>query len=156
MTPPVWPRRSATPLVILAAAMWASACCEITGSCEKKQDCAERQQSYVGSFNTFLNNGAPVATFRLDQTVTQYQGSDCPLSGGGPVTLTITSTAPVPLRFEYLLQGLGATGLVVWSYQGSVSRIAPGQSIAVGQVATTPVRVDVGARASLGNVAQVP
>ncbi len=131
-----------------------AACCEITGSCETS-DCTPEITPLTASFNTFAANGAPVATFRLTQDHLS-PADGCNGERGGPVTLAVTGIAPVPLRFDYTLQGVGASGLVVWSNAGSVPRLAPGQTLNLGQVARTPVRVDVGARAILANIFTVP
>ncbi|WP_157373373.1 hypothetical protein [Algoriphagus terrigena] len=122
------------------------------GSCIS---CSPTQATYINSVNTVLSNGAPVANFRFTHDYSAYH-FQCSQTNGGPITATITSSAPVALRFDYLIQGLGATGLNAWSYQGSIIRIAPGEAIFVSQVAQTPVRVDVGVRILLSNVIQVP
>lgn len=119
------------------------------------EPCVKSETPVVNSFSTALTNGAPVAVFRLDQTVVSYQPAGCDASGG-PVMLTLTSSAPVALRFDYTIQGLNALGGPAWSFQGSIAKLAPGQTLVVGQVANTPVRVDVGARAFLANVFVVP
>lgn len=131
-----------------------SACCDLTGSCEAC-DGSTAVQTLTNSFNTFTVTGAPVATFRLQQEFRSAPGG-CAGDSDGAISLSITGIAPVPLRFDYTVQGVGATGLVVWSRAGSVPRLAPGQTIDLGQVARSPVRVDVGARAILDNIAAVP
>ncbi|MCC6930712.1 MAG: hypothetical protein IT359_17110 [Gemmatimonadaceae bacterium] len=130
-----------------------AACCDITGSCSEV--CEESTQLLTNSFNTYTVTGAPVATFSLSQHHRSASAS-CGDASGGAVTLSVTGIAPVPLRFEFQVQGVGATGLVVWNHAGSVPRLAPGQTLDLGQVARTPVRVDVGARALLSNIASVP
>ena len=132
-----------------------SGCCKITGDCPVEADCKPIVQSLTNSFNTFAANGSAVATFRLTQ---EHQSFPARCSGvvGGPVSLSVTGIAPVPLRFDYTLQGLGATGLVVWTNSGTVPRLAPGQRLNVGQVAQTPVRIDIAARALLLNILTVP
>ncbi len=141
-------------VLIAGSVLLLSACCDITGSCEAC-DSATETRTLTNSFNTFTAAGAPVATFRLVQEH-RSASSSCGDAGTSPVSLSITGTAPVPLRFDYLVQGVGATGLVVWSSAGSVPRLAPGQVLQLGMVASTPVRVDVGARALLNNIAAVP
>jgi hypothetical protein len=143
-------------LTILVGLLATTSACDLLFPEEKKEQCVASQQVYSGSFNTFASNGAPVARFSLQQQYTDYSPAGCNNGRGGPVTLTITSTAPVPLAFTYTLEGVGASGLVVWSYQGGVTRIAPGQTIQVGQVASSVVRVDVGARAVFTSLSQVP
>jgi hypothetical protein len=150
--------RSGRGVVAVACAWAATGCCEITGTCnddDDKERCTSEQITYSNTFNTYLTNGAPVARFDLRQDFTRYAAA-CTETSGGPISLSIVSTAPIPLRFDYSLEGLGATGLLVWRYVGTINRIAPGQRIDVGQVASTPVRVDVAARATLAGVVSVP
>ena len=112
-----------------------------------RPDCSATTDTYSNSFMTYLNTGAPVARFTLNQTVTSYPvNSECP-DTQGEIQLQITSAAPIPVSFTYNLQGLGATGLVVWSYNGVVNRLSPGETVSQGVVANSPVRVDIGARA---------
>jgi len=118
--------------------------------------CDKSEVPLLNSFNTYIANGAPVATFRLTQTFVEDSPIGCHTDDAFPVFLTLTSTAPVPLRFDYTLQGRGATGLIVWTYQASVARLEPGQVLDVGQVASTPVRADIGATVALSNVLQLP
>lgn len=144
---------SARGVWVLSLSLLLSACCEITGSCS--EGCATSPEVLTNSFNTYTATGAPVATFRLSQEHRSSSGS-CSDNGNDAVALSVTSIAPVPLRFDFQVQGVGATGLVVWNHAGSVPRLAPGQTLDLGQVARTPVRVDVGARAFLSNIATVP
>lgn len=137
-------------LVLCLLTVTGSSCAEPAGP-----DCTPQVQDYVNSFNTFLLNGAPVAVFTLAQDYATYP-VECTQQDGGPITLTLTSSAPVPLRFDYTVRGLGATGLIMWSYSGTVARLGPGEARNVGLVATTPVRVDIAAEALLFNVVQVP
>jgi hypothetical protein len=139
---------------MMSLTLMLSACCDITGSCEAC-DSSTDVQPLTNSFNTFTATGAPVATFRLEQEH-RSATSACDDASDNAISLSITGIAPVPLRFEYLVQGVGATGLVVWSRAGSVPRLAPGQTIELGQIARSPVRVDVGARVILNNIAAVP
>ncbi|MCC6773277.1 MAG: hypothetical protein IT360_18980 [Gemmatimonadaceae bacterium] len=147
------PRALLRQMLTVLCPVMLGACCEITGECQEC-DSAPAANTLSNSFNTYAATGAPVASFRLTQDH-QSAGSGCAPAGGSAVALSVTSIASVPLRFDYLVQGVGATGLVVWSRSGSVPRLAPGQSLDVGQVARTPVRVDVGARAILTNIAVV-
>jgi hypothetical protein len=144
------------PRIMIVALTSAFTACDGDGISEPEVNCTPQVQQYVASTNAFTPTGAPVAVFRANQEHTTYPGgSQCgPL--GGPVTLTITGSAPIPIRFDYIIQGLGATGLVVWSYEGSIPRIVPGESNNVGLVATTPVRVNIGVRVGVANVQQVP
>ena len=118
-------------------------------------ECTSTAETYTGTFPTFTTIGAPVGQFTLVQSYTSHSPAGCN-ENSGPVVLSITSTAPVPLGFSYTLQGLGATGLTVWTYNGVVPRITPGQTISVGQVASTRVHVDVGARVVFTSLSQVP
>lgn len=144
---------SAGRMWLLPLALLLTACCEITGSCEA--DCEQSAVDLSNTFNTYTVTGAPVATFRLNQTHVSVSSS-CSGGNGSAVTLSVSSIAPVPLKFDFQVQGVGATGLVVWNHAGSVPRLAPGQTLDLGQVARTPVRVDVGARAFLSNIVTVP
>src|SRR5690606_13363479 len=56
--------------------------------------CTPTQNYYVNSFNTYLANGAPVANFKLEQNHETYH-IQCSETTGGPIKLTVTSTAPV-------------------------------------------------------------
>lgn len=132
----------------------------LLASCDtepSKPTCEQREERYGASYPTFTVQGAPVAVFALEQDYARFEPAGCNLQGqGGPVRLTVTGTAPVPLSFGYTVQGLGATGLVVWTHSGAVQRLTPGQSIAIGQVARTPVRADIGAAISLTGINVVP
>lgn len=117
--------------------------------------CTASSQTYSYAAPTFTVAGAPVANFSFNQNYTSYSPALCK-ADQGLVNLSITSTAPVPLSFSYNLQGRGATGLIVWSYASTISRIAPGQTINVGQVVNTPVLVNLGVTILLSAITQVP
>lgn len=122
------------------------------GSCIS---CDPVERRFSNSFNTYTFNGAPVANFKLEQINISYNPA-CSEQSSGPVKLTVTSTAFVPLRIDFLLQGLGASGLVIWSYSHTIPRLVPNETYIIPQVVDTPVRVDLGARVFFQSVIQVP
>jgi hypothetical protein len=104
--------------------------------------------------------GLPVARFDLTQdfvTHTPYEACvEGPLQDVGVVSLKVTSTASATLAIEFDVQGLNADGTPVWFQRETIQRIAPGQTVDVGEVSTSPTHVDKGARVILTSVTVVP
>jgi hypothetical protein len=101
--------------------------------------------------------GPPVLQFDFTQDYKDFEPAGCNLSEvGGPIRLRIRSLVSSPVRFTYVVQGVGATGLRLWTYSGAVSRLAPSDEIDVGQVANSATRVDVGVAITFANFATVP
>ncbi len=107
------------------------------------------------TFHTYSDAGVRVAAFGLHQLFASYPPG-CSHPVGGEVDLVITSEALAPLAFSYALRGYDNDAVRVWSYDGEVARIAPGDSIVVGAVANSRVRVDVNTRVAFTALMVVP
>lgn len=135
----------------------------ITSGC-KDASCTTRTTQFATTVNTVgyapPTLELPVARFDVTQNYVSHTPYEAcvtgPLEDVGTIDLTITSTAAWPVSFAYELQGVNEAGNAMWFYRDSVARLATGQSLSVGRVATSPVRVDLGARVVLTYVAQVP
>jgi hypothetical protein len=127
-------------------------------------ECITQSTDYTNSVSTVgyvgPTLGKPVARFDLTQhfiSHTPYAAcAQGPLQDVGVVELTITSLASTPLSIAYDVQGLNASGNMMWNYASKVVRIMPNETVSVGQVAVTPVRVDLGAKVVLTAVDPVP
>lgn len=117
--------------------------------------CVAQQLVIDSTFHTYTDGGVPVATFGLHQLYASYPDG-CSSNGGGLVDLVITSDAIVPIAFTYTMRGYDQNAVRDWSYDGAVGRIAPGDSILVGTVVRSRVRVDVNTRVGIGSITVVP
>ena len=97
--------------------------------------------------------GQPVARFDLTQDFISHEPyaacAQGPLQDVGAVRLSVTSIAATPLAIEFDVQGLNADSIPVWSQPGQIQRIAPGQTVEVGQISTSPTHVDHGAKVDI-------
>jgi hypothetical protein len=135
----------------------------ITSGC-KDENCVTRTTQYATTVNTVGYSGPtaglPVARFDVKQNYISHTPYEAcitgPLEDVGTIDLTITSIAAWPVSFAYELQGVNEAGNPMWFYRDSVARLGMGQTLSVGRVATSPARVDLGARVIFTYVAQVP
>jgi hypothetical protein len=130
----------------------------------KDPSCTTQSTKYATTVSTVgytgPTTGLPVARFDVMQNYVSHTPYEAcvtgPLQDVGTIDLTITSIAAWPVSFAYELQGVNADGNPMWFFRDSVARLAPGQTLSVGRVATSPVPVDLGARVIFTFVAQVP
>lgn len=118
--------------------------------------CVAAQETTHAAFPTYASNGQAVAEFRLTHVLTSYTPNGCQASTGQN-TLVITSMAAVPVAFSYTLYKLRVDNTVSWSYNGNVTRLAPGQSIDQGVVSNALGRANAGSwRVVFNSLSQVP
>lgn len=157
-----WPRaflRRCTPSLLRSAIVsallpfFAAAC----GATDRVAGgpCVAQQLVIDSTFHTYTDGGVPVAAFGLHQLYSSYPDG-CSRNVGGLVDLVITSDAFVPLAFTYTMRGYDQKAVRDWSYDGVVGRIAPSDSIVVGTVVRSRVRVDVNTRVGFGSITVVP
>ena len=142
-------------LCLASMAILGGCSCEIWDDCPTP--CTSSQRQYTNSQTAILVSGTPVLQFDFTQDYTDYDPAGCNLSGmGGPIRLRIRSLVSSPVRFTYVVQGVGATGLRLWTYSGAVNRLDPSGVMDVGQVAQSATRVDVGVLVAFSNFTAVP
>jgi hypothetical protein len=107
------------------------------------EECAPLEDIRNAAFPTFVN-GQTVAEFALTQVYTSYEPNGC-RSAKSAISLRISSQALVPVAFSYTLRKISqADGHIVWSYNGNVIRLAPGQTIDVGQISSNLGNITLG------------
>jgi hypothetical protein len=115
--------------------------------------CTVTESVYTASGDAVPTGGSAVARVDAAQSFKKYGPAGCsgePLQSVGVVSATITSTSAAPMRLTFSVQGLDANGNPAWNFPkgtGSqsdpnpstytVDPFAPGQSVDLGQVATT-------------------
>ena len=129
-------------------------------------ECVTQTTQYTATVNTVgyfgPMTGQPIARFDLTQdfiTHTPYEAcAQGPLQDVGNVDLKITSLVSKPIFLKYDVQGLDETGIPVWSHADTLGvTIAPNQTLAVGQIITTPRQLgNGGARVLLQAAEYVP
>lgn len=147
--------RSRVELVAVGALLFAIGC----GS-----DCVVQNTEYTTSVSTVgyvgPTQGKPVARFDLKQNYishTPYEAcAQGPLQDVGIVEMSVTNISGLTLSIEYDVQGLNASGNMVWDFPSKIARIAPNETVAVGQVGVSPVPVNLGAKVVLTAVTVVP
>ena len=110
--------------------------------------------STVGYFGPM--NGLPVARFDLTQdfiTHTPYEAcAQGPLQDVGVVRLKVTSLAAKPLELKFDVQGLNADSIPVWKQAVVIPRIAPNETLDLGDITVTPTQLRLGAVIVLSGV----
>jgi hypothetical protein len=104
--------------------------------------------------------GVPVARFNLTQDFishTPYAAcTEGPLQDVGVIRATVTNISSVPLLLTFDLQGLNASGIMVWDQVRTVERIMPNETVDLGDVSVSPTHVDLGAKVVFTAVTVLP
>jgi hypothetical protein len=127
-------------------------------------ECTVSTTQYTTSVSALGYNGptqgVPVARFDLTQDFinhTPYEAcAQGPLQDVGVVRATLTNISSVPLLLAFDLQGLNATGVMVWDHATTVGRIMPNETVDLGEVSVSPTHVDLGAKVVLTSVTVLP
>ena len=149
-------RWTRTSRLAAASLLFAAAC--------RGPECVVETTQYATSVSTVgyigPTQGKPVARFDLIQdfiTHTPYEAcAQGPLQDVGAVRATVTNISSLPLLLEFDLQGLNASGNMVWDHVDRVERILPNETVDLGQVGVSSVHVDAGAKAVLTAVTILP
>jgi len=149
-------RWTRTSRLAAASLLFAAAC--------RGPECVVETTQYATSVSTVgyigPTQGKPVARFDLIQdfiTHTPYEAcAQGPLQDVGVVRATVTNISSLPLLLEFDLQGLNASGNMVWDHVDRVERILPNETVDLGQVGVSSVHVDAGAKAVLTAVTILP
>ena len=127
--------------VVVVAALLLPACglCAIT--CPTP--CGPDTLGHARSETVVLDSGLQLARFDFQQTVTVYNGDNCPANSSptGTVSLSITNLTG-ETSFAYTVTGSGEPA---WSYSGTVSHLPAGATLDLGVIAHSMIRVDLGA-----------
>jgi hypothetical protein len=104
--------------------------------------------------------GKAVARFDLTQDFvshTPYEAcAQGPLQDVGAVHATLTNLTSTPFLIEFDVQGVNASGLMVWDHAARVSRVPANGTVDLGVVGVSPVPVDVGAKVVLTALTILP
>jgi hypothetical protein len=127
-------------------------------------ECVVQTTQYTTTANAIgylgPTEGKPVARFDLTQdfiTHTPYAAcAQGPLQDVGVVRATVTNIAGAPLAIKFDVQGMGKSGNMVWSHVDSIGRIMPNETLDLGEVGVSPVRLDIGARVVVTALAILP
>jgi len=126
----------------------------------KGPECVVQTTQYTTSVSTVgyigPTQGKPVARFDLTQdfiTHTPYEAcAQGPLQDVGVVRLKVTSLAAKPLELKFDVQGLNADSIPVWKQAVVIPRIAPNETLDLGEVTVTPTQLRLGALIVLSGV----
>jgi len=130
----------------------------------KGPECVVQTTQYTTSVSTVgyigPTQGKPVARFDLTQdfiTHTPYEAcAQGPLEDVGVIRATVTNISSVPLLLEFDLQGVNATGTMVWDHVARLERILPNETVDLGQVGVSTFHVDLGAKVVYTDVTVLP
>jgi hypothetical protein len=82
------------------------------------------------------DSGIGLPIFNLSQQYSVHSPAGCGGTAnedGGPISLSLTGTNAQPVSFSFSLESTDGT----WSYRGAVNRIARGQILDLGAIATS-------------------
>jgi hypothetical protein len=128
------------------------------------EQCVVKTTQYTASVNAIgysgPTQGKPIARFDLTQDFvshTPYEAcAQGPLQDVGVVRLKVTNTYATPLAIEYDVQGIDTDSIPMWFQPGSIPRILPNETIDLGELVTTPTKLNLGARVILTSVTVLP